>query len=102
MAAKLGLRAGAHAAAGAVAPVAGNVAVEAVRGGAAAVSAQRAQSELAEALVKKIQLAQNPEAAAAAIREAQKAAALNPAIADMLNRAGLGRLIGGTAAAVVE
>ncbi len=100
--AKLGLRAGAHAAAGAIAPVAGNIAVEAIRGGASAVASQRAQSELAEALVKRIQLAQSPEAAAAAIREAQEAAASSPVIADMLNRAGLGRMIGGTAAAVVE
>lgn len=102
---KIGIRAGAHAAAAPVGPL-GNVAVEGVRAAGAAAAAHKAESAAAQALVDKIRLAQNPEAAAAAIREAQAAAASSPVVADILEKAGLGRLLGtggralgGTAAA---
>lgn len=90
---RIGLRAGAHAVAAPAGPL-GNVAVEGVRAAGAAAAASKAESAAAQALLEKIRLAQNPEAAAAAIAEAQAAASSSPAIADFLQQAGFGRLIG--------
>lgn len=84
-----------HAAAGAISFPYGNVALEVGRKAASSVAEQRAASALAD----KIRMAQSPEAAAAAIKEAQAAAASNPAVADFLKQAGMGQLIGGAAAA---
>lgn len=95
---KVGLRAGAHVAAAAAGGPAGNIAVESARAAGSAAVAGRAEQRAAEALMNKIRLAQNPEAAAAAIREAQAAAASNAAIAEILNSAGFGKLVGGVAA----
>lgn len=95
---KLGLRAGAHAAAATVAGPAGNLAVEGFRAGATAAAAGRAEQAAATALMDKIRLAQSPAAAAAAVREAQAAAGSSPVIAELLNGAGFGRIVGGTAA----
>jgi hypothetical protein len=61
--------------------------------------ATAAEARAANALVERIRLAQSPEAAAAAVAEAKAAAASNPAVADFLNQAGMGQIIGGTAAA---
>jgi hypothetical protein len=61
-----------------------------------------AETKAAQALADRIRLAQSPEAAAAAIAEAQKLAASNKAVADFFNQAGLGRLIGGTAAGAAQ
>lgn len=58
-----------------------------------------AEGKSAIELLKRIQMAQNPDEAAAAVRELQGMAKSNPAIADFLNRSGI---LGGTAAAVAD
>lgn len=87
-----------HAVAGATLGPAGNLAVAGVRAGASTAAAGQAEARAAAALMDKIRLARDPQAAAAAMQEAQAAASSSPAIADMLERAGLGRMIGGLAA----
>jgi hypothetical protein len=52
--------------------------------------------------MKQVRLAQSPEAAAAAIQQIKQAAAGNPGLADYLNQAGFGRIIGGAAAAASQ
>lgn len=92
-------RAGAHAGATAVAGPAGNLAVESARAASGAVASTRAQEAAARELLKKVQMARSPETAAAAIREAQEAAASNPIVADALKKAGIkGVALGGVAA----
>jgi hypothetical protein len=91
---KIGLRAGAHAGAAAFAGPAGNVAVESARAAGGAAASVRAETAAVQALMRRIELAKSPEAAAAAINEARAAAASNPAVADALHRAGLGAAIG--------
>jgi hypothetical protein len=97
LAGKIGMRAGAHAGAAAVAGPAGNIAVESARAAGGAVAAQRAEQQAVQALMDKIKLAQSPEAAAAAIAELQKAAQTSPAAASLLER-----LVGGTAAGLAQ
>lgn len=99
---KVGARAGAHVGAAAAVGPFGNVAVEGIRAAGTAAAANRAEQQAANALMEKIRLAQNPEAAAAAIKEAQAAAASNPAVADFLRKAGMGQLIGGVAASEAQ
>lgn len=90
---------GAHAGTAFVAPGVGNVALAGVQGGAAAVASTKAQMAAAEALARRIKIARSPEEAAAAVREAQKLAESGPAIREFFNQSGIGRIIGGTAAA---
>lgn len=94
--AKVGLGGGAHAIAGATLGPVGNVAVAGARGVGEAVAATRAQEAAAKALMNRIKLAQNPEAAAAAMAEARESAASNPAVGDAMRKAGI--TLGGVAA----
>jgi hypothetical protein len=65
-------------------------------------AAMRENQQVAQELMKQVRLAQSPEAAAAAIQQIKQAAAGNPGLADYLNQAGFGRIIGGTAAAASQ
>jgi hypothetical protein len=65
-------------------------------------AAMRENQQVAQELMKQVRLAQSPEAAAAAIQQIKQAAAGNPGLADYLNQAGFGRIIGGAAAAASQ
>lgn len=60
------------------------------------------EAKAANALAQQIRMAQNPAQLAKAIKEAQAAAGSSAAVADFLSKAGLGRIIGGTAASQAQ